>query len=68
MYLTKRYYSLKTREERIAFINKVRSSSAMAWEHIMIHGAFDFSESRLKDSKHFDLDKMLDPAILKDIL
>jgi TnpA family transposase len=67
MYLTKRYYSLKTREEKIAFINKVRSSSAMAWEHIMIHGAFDFSESRLKDSKHFDLDKMLDPAILKDI-
>lgn len=68
MYLTKRYYALKTREERVAFITKVKESSTLAWEHFMIHGAFDFSESRLKDSRHFDLDKMLDPSILKDIL
>lgn len=67
MYLTKRYYSLKTKDQRVAFINKVKNSSTLAWEHIMIHGAFDFSESRLKDSKHFDFDKMLDPSILKDI-
>lgn len=67
MYLTQTLMSLETKDERRAFVEKIRRSSTVAWEHIIIHGAFDFSESKLKDSRGFDFDKMLDPKIFREI-
>jgi len=67
MYLTQTLMSLKTKDDRRAFVEKIRRSSTVAWEHIIIHGAFDFSESKLKDSLGFDFNKMLDPKIFREI-
>ena len=67
MYLTQKLMSLQSKDERRAFVEKIRRSSTVAWEHIIIHGAFDFSESKLKDSHGFDFDKMLDPKIFREI-
>ncbi len=67
MYLTQRLLKIKSKEKRLAFVEKMKVSSTMSWEHIIIHGAFDYSERKLKDSKNFDFNKMQDPKIYEDL-
>jgi TnpA family transposase len=67
MYLTQRLLKITCKEKRLAFIEKIKVSSTMSWEHIIIHGAFDYSESKLKDSKNFDFNKMQDPKIYEEL-
>jgi len=61
MYLTQKLSEIKDPQKREAFIDKIRSSSTVSWEHFLIHGIFDFSENSLRDSRAFAFNKMHDP-------
>lgn len=65
MYLTQKLMTTKSKVEKQALLNKIKSCSTVTWEHLLIHGSFDFSDSTLKDSRSFNYEKMQDPNILK---
>lgn len=37
----------------------IAASSPVSWQHINLHGEFDFSDDALKDSLHFDVEALL---------
>ncbi len=45
--------------ERKDFIDTIPFSAAFAWEHINLHGEYDFGEDVLKDAMTIDLEKLL---------
>jgi len=65
MYLTQKLSNTKSTAEKLAIIQKIKSSSPVSWKHFIIHGQFFFSDSCMKDSRGFDFSKMHDPDILK---
>lgn len=67
MYLTQKMIDAKSDTERRALLEKIKTSSTVSWEHIVIHGEFDFSDLRLQDSHHFTYDKMHDPSLISDL-
>ncbi|RTQ53728.1 hypothetical protein EJV47_03055 [Hymenobacter gummosus] len=44
--------------ERQAVADAIAASSPVSWQHINLHGEFDFSDEALKDSLRFDLDAL----------
>jgi hypothetical protein len=52
--------------ERSFLLKKILASSLLAWEHFVLHGEFDFSDERLKDSQNFDFNSLLDRNLLKE--
>ncbi len=36
----------------------IAASSPVSWQHVTLHGEFDFSDDALKDSLRFDLDAL----------
>ena len=65
MYLTQKLSNAKNNSEKLAIIQKLKTSSPVAWKHFIIHGQFSFTDSSMKDSCGFDFSKMLDPNILE---
>ena len=37
----------------------IAASSPVSWQHINLHGEFDFSDDALKDSLRFDIEALL---------
>lgn len=66
MYLSKRLSEAKTDVEYSLLLKKIKASSMLAWEHFVFHGEFDFSQNSLKDSQQIDLQKILDPDLIKE--
>lgn len=66
MYLSKRLSEAKTDTEYSLLLRKIKASSMLAWEHFVFHGEFDFSNNSLKDSQQIDLQKILDPDLIKE--
>ena len=64
IYLTQQLVNAETAAERRALIEKIKASSANAWDHIVIHGEIDFSDAQLADSQHFAFERMHDIDIL----
>ncbi|GAB2679379.1 Tn3-like element TnAs1 family transposase [Aliiglaciecola aliphaticivorans] len=64
MYLSQRLMNTENAAERRALIEKIKASSANAWDHVVIHGEIDFSDSHLADSQHFAFERMHDLDIL----
>jgi TnpA family transposase len=56
--LTKRLLDA-THVERKELIDTIPFSAAFAWEHINLHGEYDFGEDVLKDAMTIDLEKLL---------
>jgi len=56
--LTKRLVEA-TPGERKELIDTIPFSAAFAWEHINLHGEYDFGEDVLKDALTLDLEKLL---------
>lgn len=61
--LTKRLVDA-TPGERKELIDTIPFSAAFAWEHINLHGEYDFGEDVLKDALTIDLEKLLSFEIL----
>ena len=45
--------------ERQAVADAIAASSPVSWQHINLHGEFDFSDDALKDSLRFDVEALL---------
>lgn len=65
MYLTQKVMKTKSKVEKQALINKIKSSSTVTWNHLLIHGYFDFSDKTLEDSQSFKYKKMHDPNVIQ---
>lgn len=44
--------------ERQAVADAIAASSPVSWQHINLHGEFDFSDEALKDPLHFDVEAL----------
>ena len=44
--------------ERQAVAEAIAASSPVSWQHINLHGGFDFSDEALKDSIRFDIEAL----------
>ena len=44
---------------RQSVTDAIAASSPVSWQHINLHGAFDFSDDALKDSLRFDIEALL---------
>lgn len=47
-------------DRRQTLLDSVKNGSIMIWHHLNLHGEYDFSDDKLKDSVGFDLDTILD--------
>lgn len=65
MYLSDLLIKTKDKTKKKALIDKIKSSSVVSWEHLVIHGSYDFSDEAFKRSYLFDFNKITDPNILK---
>ena len=54
-------------QERKELVGTIPFSAAFAWEHINLHGEYDFGEDVLKDALSIDLEKMLQFDIMKKV-
>ena len=45
--------------ERQSVADAIAASSPVSWQHINLHGEFDFSDDALKDSLRFDIEALL---------
>ena len=44
--------------ERQSVADALAASSPVSWQHLNLHGEFDFSDEVLKDSLRFDVDAL----------
>ena len=59
LYLTQKIVDAKSEEERKELLAAIRAGSVVAWQHINLHGEYDFSEERLQDSVGLEAEKIL---------
>ena len=58
LYLTDLVLKIPT-QERKKLIQVIQESSPVQWEHINLHGTFDFSKEALKDFLDFDMEELM---------
>ena len=58
-YLSKKIMDEKDRENRKQLLKTIQAGSIVTWAHIHLHGEFDFSENKLKDSVGFNMSQIL---------
>jgi TnpA family transposase len=58
LYLSQKLYEAETDERRAEIINAVRDGSVVTWQHVNLHGEYDFSDDKLQDSIGLDLTKI----------
>ena len=59
LYLSQRLAEESDAERRQALLTAFQSGSIVLWHHLNLHGEYDFSEERLRDSVGLDLSKIL---------
>jgi hypothetical protein len=59
LYLSQRLAEEPDAERRQALVAALRDGSIVHWRHLNLHGEYDFSEERLRDSVGLDLRKIL---------
>lgn len=59
LYLTQQLQEAETEDRKTALLNALKNGSVVSWQHINLHGEYDFSEEKLRDSVGLDLPKIL---------
>ena len=59
LYLTQQLQVAETEERRTALLTALKNGSVVAWQHINLHGEYDFSEEKLRDSVGLNLPEIL---------
>lgn len=59
LYLTQQLQEAETEERKTALVGALKNGSVVSWQHINLHGEYDFSEEKLRDSVGLDLPKIL---------
>ena len=50
LYLSQKILDEKNEDQKRELIDTIKHSSVVAWQHINLHGEYDFSEEKLRDS------------------
>jgi len=58
LYLSQKLYEAETEERKTEIINAIRDGSVVTWQHVNLHGEYDFSDEKLQDSIGLDLTKI----------
>lgn len=59
LYLSQRLHETETEEKRKQLLDAIKNGSVVSWQHINLHGEYDFSDEKLKDSVGLDLPKIV---------
>jgi len=63
MYLSNLLAITKDSHRKKIILNKIKSSSATSWAHLVIHGIYDFSDEVFANTRLFNTQKIIDPKI-----
>jgi len=58
-YLSQQLLEAKTEERKAELISAIKNGSVVSWRHINLHGEYDFSDEKLRDSVGLDLTKII---------
>ena len=58
LYLSQRILDEQDRERRQALVAAIRAGSVVAWQHINLHGEYDFAAEKLQDSVGLEVPKI----------
>jgi len=50
LYLSQKIVDEKSKDRRQELVDSIRNGSIVSWQHLNLHGEYDFSEERLRDS------------------
>ena len=59
LYLSQVLMQETDEERRQALLTALKNGSVVIWQHVNLHGEYDFSEEKLQDSVGFDLSRIL---------
>lgn len=59
LFLTQRLQDAQTDEQREALRTAVQHGSVVSWQHVNLHGEYDFSDEKLRDSVGLNLPEIL---------
>lgn len=59
LYLSKLLGEAETEEKRKALLEAIKNGSIVCWQHINLHGEYDFSDEKMQDSVGLDLPKIV---------
>jgi len=60
LYISQKLADVKTEDEQKILISRIKQGSIITWQHINLHGEFDFSDENIRNSFPFSLPKILD--------
>ena len=63
LYVSRQIAEEQDRERREELIAAVRSGSVVTWQHINLHGEYDFSDEKLQDSVGLEAPKILELSL-----
>ncbi len=58
LYLSQKLYEADSEERKAEILNAIRDGSVVTWQHVNLHGEYDFSDEKLQDSIGLDLTKI----------
>jgi len=59
LYLSQLLGEAKTEDRRTDLVESIKHGSVVSWQHINLHGEYDFSDDKLQDSVGLDLPKIV---------
>ena len=59
LFLTQRLQDTQTNEQREALLIAIQHGSVVSWQHVNVHGEYDFSDEKLRDSVGLNLREIL---------
>jgi hypothetical protein len=59
LYLSQLLGEANTEDRRADFVESIKHGSVVSWQHINLHGEYDFSDDKLQDSVGLDLPKIV---------
>ena len=55
LYLTQQLNDAPTKARRDDLLESIRQGSVVSWQHLNLHGEYDFSDEKLRDTVGLDL-------------
>ncbi len=65
MHLSQKIINAKNPIEKLQILHQIKNSWPAVWKHFLIWGKFDLSAENAQDSQNFQVEKMIDPNLLK---
>lgn len=66
LYLSQLLVDCKSDQQKLRILKIIQNGSIETWEHINLHGEFDFNEEKMRDSVNFKLPKILSLKLVEN--